>query len=369
MRKVPFFDYPKLYKSNQEKFLKIFDEVSSRGAYILQKDLVEFEESIARFCDVNHAIGVANATDALEIVFFLSGIEKGDEVIMPSHTMTASPSAVVANGGKPVLVDCGEDGLINSDLIEEKITDKTKYIMPVQLNGRTCKMEKILHLAKEYNLKIIEDSAQGLGSTYKNQQAGTFGLAGVFSFYPAKILGTFGDGGMIITNNNNLAEKIYQFRDHGRNSLDCNMWGRNSRLDNLHAAFLLFQFKDFKNTIKRRRKIASIYFEMLKDCDDIKMPIFNDDSDHFDTFQNFEVLVKNRDKLKEHLSKNNIGTIIQWGGKAIHQFDSLGLTNFVLPNTDNYFKECLLLPMNLFITDSDVKYVAKTIKNFYQDNV
>ena len=249
MRKVPFFDYPKLYTSNKKDFLRIFDEVSSRGAYILQKDVVDFEKSIADFCNVKHAIGVANATDALEIAFHLSGIKKGDEVIMPSHTMTASPSAVVANGGVPILIDCNEDGLINPDLIEKNITNKTKYIMPVQLNGRTCKMEKILALSKKYNLKIIEDSAQGLGSKYKNKQAGTFGLAGVFSFYPAKILGTLGDGGMIITNDDKLAEKIYQFRDHGRNNLNCDIWGRNSRLHNLHAAFLLFQFKDFNKTI------------------------------------------------------------------------------------------------------------------------
>jgi len=369
MKKVPFFDYPQLYISNQKDFLRIFDEVSSRGAYILQKEVIEFEKAIADFCNVKHAIGVANATDALEIAFFLSGIEKGDEVIMPSHTMTASPSAVVAHSGVPILVDCDEDGLINPDLIEQHITNKTKYIMPVQLNGRTCKMEKIVALSKKYNLKIIEDSAQGLGSKYKNKQAGTFGLAGVFSFYPAKILGTLGDGGMIITNDDKLAEKIYQFRDHGRKDLNCDMWGRNSRLHNLHAAFLFFQFKDFNKTVSRRREIAQIYFEELKNCDDIKLPIFSNDSDHFDTFQNFEVLANDRDSLKEYLSKNNIGSIIQWGGKAIHQFENLGLNDFLLPKTDAYFKKCLLLPMNLFLSDSDIKYIADTIKNFYKDNV
>jgi len=369
MKKVPFFDYPQLYNRNREEFIKIFDEISSRGAYILQKEVVDFENSIAEFCNVKHAIGVANATDALEIAFYLSGINSGDEVIMPSHTMTASPSAVVANRGKPVLVDCGNDGLINPDLIEEKITNKTKYIMPVQLNGRTCKMDKILDLSEKYNLTIIEDSAQGLGSTYKGKQAGTFGLAGVFSFYPAKILGTFGDGGMIITNNDKLAKEIYQFRDHGRYNLDCDMWGRNSRLHNLHAAFLLFQFKDFQNTVERRREIANIYLDILKDCNNIKLPFFANDSDHFDSFQNFEILANNRDKLRNYLSENNIGTIIQWGGKAIHQFESLGLTNSILPNTDKYFEQCLLLPMNLFLTDSDVEYVAETIKKFYKNYV
>ena len=175
------------------------------------------------------------------MAFHISGIKKGDEVILPSHTMTASPSAVIANKGIPILVDCNQEGMINPDLIEEKITKKTKYIMPVQLNGRTCKMEKIISLAEKYHLTIIEDSAQGLGSTYRGKQAGTFGLAGVFSFYPAKILGTFGDGGMIITNDDTFAEKCFKFRDHGRSNLDCEMWGRNSRLHNLHAAFLDFQ--------------------------------------------------------------------------------------------------------------------------------
>jgi len=366
MKKVPFFNYPELYNSNKKEFLKIFDEVASRGAYILQNDIVEFEKSIANYCNVKHAIGVANATDALEMAFHISGIKEGDEVILPSHTMTASPSAVIANKGIPILVDCNEEGMINPDLIEEKITQKTKYIMPVQLNGRTCKMEKIISLAEKYHLTIIEDSAQGLGSTYRGKQAGTFGLAGVFSFYPAKILGTFGDGGMIITNDDTFAEKCFKFRDHGRSNLDCEMWGRNSRLHNLHAAFLNFQFKSFNKTIQRRREVAKLYHKYLVDESNIKLPLFDDDN-HFDTFQNFEVLVNKRDQLKEFLAINNIGTIIQWGGKAIHQFERLGLNHFDLPQTDKYFENCLMLPMNLFISNDDVKYVSQKIIEFYKN--
>lgn len=364
MRKVPFFNYPELYNSNKKEFLKIFDDVSSRGAFILQKDIIEFEKSIAEYCNVKHAIGVANATDALEMAFYISGIKEGDEVILPSHTMTASPSAVIANKGVPILIDCNEEGMIDSDLIEKNITNKTKYIMPVQLNGRTCKMEKIISLAEKYNLTIIEDSAQGLGSKYKDKHAGTFGLAGVFSFYPAKILGTFGDGGMIITNDDSFAEKCFKFRDHGRSQLDCEMWGRNSRLHNLHAAFLNFQFKSFDKTLRRRREVAELYHNYLGDLKNIKLPIYDDES-HFDTFQNFEVLVEKRDELKDFLATNNIGTIIQWGGKAIHQFEKLGLTHFTLPNTEKYFQQCLLLPMNLFISDEDIKYISQKIIEFY----
>ena len=364
--KVPFFNYPKLYTSQKDKFLKVFDDVCSRGAYIMQKDLLAFEASISNFCNVKHAMGGANATDALEMALFVSGIQDGDEVIVPSHTMTATPSAIIANRGKPVLIDCGSDGLLDPDLIEKNLSDKTKYIMPVQLNGRTCKMDKIIEVAQKNNLTIIEDSAQGLGSTYKGKQAGTFGLAGVFSFYPAKILGTLGDGGMIITDDDDFANKIFQFRDHGRDNLDCNMWGRNSRLDNLHAAFLLFQFQDFKKTVDRRREIANMYLDALGNIDGLCLPFFEKDTDHFDTFQNFEILSDSRDKLKAYLADNGIGTIIQWGGKAIHQFDKLGLCEFDVPVTDKYFEQCLLLPMNTLLEDDEISYVIKKIKTFYE---
>ncbi len=364
--KVPFFDYPQLYSLNKNKFIEIFDDVSSRGAFIMQNDLKEFENRIAKYCNVKYAIGVANATDALEISFKLLGLKKGDEVVFPSHTMLASPSSVIINSGVPVPCECNEEGLIDIESLRNSITKKTKFIMPVQLNGRTCKMDPILEIAKQYELKIVEDSAQGLGSRYKGKMAGTFGDAGVYSFYPAKILGTLGDGGMIITDNENFYHEALSFRDHGRKTnSEETIWGRNSRLHNLHAAFLNFQFDYFEKTIEKRRKIAYTYKKWLSNIEEIKLPVYDDD-DHYDTYQNFEILCDSRDQLKKHLANKNIGTLIQWGGKAVHQFKNLGFSKYNLPNTDKYFERCLLIPMNVFLSDNQVEHVCKSIIEFYK---
>ena len=228
-------------------------------------------------------------------------------------------------------------------------------------------MDSINEIANKHNLLIIEDSAQGLGSLYKGKMAGTFGLAGTYSFYPAKVLGCYGDGGAVVTNDDNIAEKVKLFRDHGRDENgEFQTWGFNSRLDNLQAAILLEKFKTFNDDITKRRHLAQIYNSEINQGDHIVLPPPpEDNSINFDTYQNYELRAKNRDKLKMFLSDNEISTIIQWGGKAIHQIEKLGLTYFELPYTDHFFTECLMLPMNTSLTDKDVVYISKKINEFY----
>ena len=201
----------------EKEFLRVIKDVLSRGAYILQRDGAEFEKNIREYLGVKHALGVANCTDALILALRAAGIKPGDEVILPSHTFVATAAAIHFAGGTPVPVECLDDHLIDPDSIKKAVTKKTKAIMPVQLNGRTCKMDSVKAVADEYGLAIVEDSAQGLGSRYKGKFAGTFGLVGTFSFYPAKILGCFGDGGMIVTNDDRVAEEVEMARVHGRN--------------------------------------------------------------------------------------------------------------------------------------------------------
>ncbi len=365
-RTVPYFSYPQAFAMHEEEYVRIFRDVMRRGAFIMQRDLEEFEASIAAYLGVGHGIGVGNATDALEILMAAKGIGPGDEVIFPSHTMVASPGSVVAVGGTPVPVDCGADHLMDPEAIEPAITSRTKAILPVQLNGRTCQMDRIREIADKYGLMIIEDSAQGLGSQYKGRFAGTFGVGGVFSFYPAKILGCMGDGGMIVTNDAELAEVCFSVRDHGRGeTTDVARWGRNSRLDNLQAAFLLWQFQDYQGIIDRRRALAAMYQERLGDVPDLLLPPAPDsDPDHYDTFQNYEIEAERRDDLREYLRAHGVGTLIQWGGKAVHQFPALGFT-VSLPNTERLFERCLMLPMNITLSDDDVDYVADCVRRFY----
>ena len=214
---IPFFPYSKLYSLDREAYLDTFDNVCSRGAFILQKDLEDFERSICEFTGSKYCYGVANGTDALILGLKAAGIGANDEVILPSHTYIASAAAVHLVGAKPILAECGDDGMLDVGDIEHRITEKTKAIMPVHINGRTCNMHQILSIANKYNLLVVEDAAQALGSKFDNKCAGTFGLFGTISLYPAKLLGCFGDGGLILTNDDDFAKKLFLLRDHGRN--------------------------------------------------------------------------------------------------------------------------------------------------------
>ena len=366
--KIPFFDYKSLFKQNEDNFLEIFSKIGERGAYIMQNDLSDFESNIEKYTGIKYAIGVANATDAMQLLLKAGGIGPGDEVIFSSHTFIATASAIKSTGSTPIPVESGADHLIDPKAIKKAITSKTKAILPTQLNGRIANMDEILAIAKEYGLQIYEDSAQALGAKYKNQSAGSFGLGGCISFYPAKTLGCFGDGGMVLTNNKDIYHKIKLMRDHGR-GIDGNVsiWGFNSRLDNLQAAILNFFLKSFDKTIERRRYIADLYHEQLKDIDSLHLPpSTNSDQNHFDTYQNYEIETIKRDQLKKYLAEKGIGTIIQWGGKAVHEFKDLGF-NQSLPFTEKIMKNSLMLPLNMSVRDEEIKYICKSIRNFFNE--
>ena len=364
-KKIPFFDYPQAYLSDRDDVLKIIDSVSSKGSFILQSELEIFEKSLAEFSNSAFALGVGNATDGLELAWMSVNLQEGDEVIISSHTMLATASAIKLSGGTPVPVDIGDDGLIDVNSIESAITSKTKGISPTHLNGRTCDMDSITRIAEKYDLVIIEDAAQALGSTFKGKQAGTFGYASAISFYPAKVLGCLGDGGAILTNSQSTYSKLKMMRDHGRNENgEVEMWGRNSRLDNIQAAILDFRLASYQEVIKRRREIASIYHDELQNVNELYLPPPPSGGNNFDIFQNYEIQAELRDKLKLHLANDGIGTLIQWGGKAVHHMSNLGFDQNLL-KTDLFFQRCIMLPMNMFISNDDVQYICKSIKKFY----
>jgi dTDP-4-amino-4,6-dideoxygalactose transaminase len=365
-RAVPFFNYQGAFASRLDEFMNVVRDVVSRGAFIQQRDLIDFETHLADYLGVRHAIGVGNATDGLIMAFRAAGVGPGDEVIFPSHTMVASPAAAAHVGATPVPVDCGDDHLIDPDAIEAAVTPRTRAILPVHLNGRTCDMDRVRLTAERHGLLIIEDAAQALGSKFNDRYAGTFGIAAAFSFYPAKILGCFGDGGAVVTNDDEVARRIRLLRDHGRNeSGNVEMWGLNSRLDNLQAAILDLQFNDYQSIIDRRRHIAATYDELLRNTSELRLPPApNTYSLHFDVYQNYEIEADRRDELREFLKQHAIGTLIQWGGKAVHQFPGLGF-QVSLPRTEALFQRCLMLPMNMMVADDDVDYVCSKIREFY----
>ena len=207
VRTVPFFNYPTLFRKREDDFIDIFLDVGRRGAYIRQRDLGEFESSLASFLGANYVLGVGNATDGLQVALCAAGIMPGDEVILSSHTMIATASAIHFNGAKPVPVECGPDHLIDPNAVEAAVSSKTKAIVPTQLNGRTANMDALGVVARKHNLIIVEDAAQALGSRFRGKCAGTFGEASVISFYPAKVLGCLGDGGAVVSHDEAVFRK------------------------------------------------------------------------------------------------------------------------------------------------------------------
>lgn len=366
-RSIPFFDYPYLFLSEEKELVAIFRDVGRRGAFIQQEDVTQFERNLGAFVGAKHAIGVANATDALIIALRAAGIGSGDEVIFSSHTMVATAAAIHFAGAVPVPVECGPDHLIDPVDVERAITARTRAILPTQLNGRTADMDRLGAIATNHGLAIIEDAAQALGSRFKGKCAGTFGAASAVSFFPAKVLGCLGDGGAVFTNDANIAERVAQLHDHGRGGDgEIVSWGLNSRLDNLQAAILDYRLRNYAQVINRRRTLARIYRERLSPLEDLVLPPGPDgDPDHFDVFQNYEVQAMRRDDLRVSLRAKGIGTIMQWGGKAAHQWEGLRF-NVSLPFTENLFERLLLLPLNLSLTDDDVHQVCDAIESFYR---
>lgn len=367
MRNIPFFDYKIFTERYRGVLINTLQDVLDRGAFILQKDLEDFENKIAKYLNVKHAIGVANCTDGLMLALRAIGIKEGDEVILPSHTFIATAASVHFLGATPILVDCSRDHMMDPEAFEKAITKRTRAVMPVQLNGRTCNMGRVMSIANKHGILVVEDAAQALGSRFKEKYAGTFGVVGAISFYPAKILGCLGDGGIVVTNDDEIADRVFALHEHGRNKSGKMVgWGFNSRLDNLQAAFLNAIFQEYNFIVERRRHIASLYQENLYSIKEIFLPPAPDsDPDHYDVYQNYEIEAEERDGLQDYLKLSGIGTIRQWGGVAVHQQEHLNFS-VELPHTEKMMAKELLLPINMTITDGEIGYVCNRIKQFYK---
>ena len=365
-REIPFFDYPALFAEIEQEVMATVRDVLARGAYIMQRDLLDFEAELASYLGVKHVIGVADGTMGLLLPLMTLNLKAGDEVLLPSHTFAASAAAIHHAGAVPVPVDCGRDHLIDAASAARAVTSRTRGIMPVQLNGRTADMDVLLELAAQHKLFIVEDSCQALGSRFKGRFAGTFGIAGSISFYPSKTLGCFGDGGAIITNDDAVAEEVRILRDHGRGpDGEIWRWGYNSRLDNVQAAILRIKLRKYAQYVSRRRELAAIYEARLRGLRQLLLPPAPDSSkDHFDVFQNYEIEADKRDQLRAHLEAHGVRTILQWGGKTLHQFSRLGL-RATLPYTDRMVTRFMMLPMNTALSNADVYYICDCIEEFY----
>ncbi|MDP2663933.1 MAG: DegT/DnrJ/EryC1/StrS family aminotransferase [bacterium] len=364
--KVPFVNIPKHYQELKEEILKMIDDVLSRGDLILRKDVEEFEKKITDFIGTKYAVGLNSGTDTMFLSLKALGIGPGDEVITVSHTFVASIAVVVQAGATPVLIDVKEDFTMDPDKLEAAVTEKTKVIIPVHLNGRVCEMDRIMEIANKHNLVVIEDAAQALGSKYNNKMAGSFGKVGSFSLYPFKVLGCFGDGGILTTDNEELAKKVRLLRDHGQKTkTEIVCFGFNSRLDNIQAAFLNLKFKYLHQYIEKRREIASLYDKGLKGVGGIELPPAPDsDEKHFDNFQNYVLKAEKRDDLYGFLKEKGVETLIK-DSVANHKQPGLGLSHFSLPYSEELADRVISLPMCPELTNEQVEYVIDSVKEFY----
>ena len=366
MYKVPFVNYPEHYRRIWDEVMESIEEVLSKGDLILRDQLRQFEGNIASFVGVKYAVGVNSGTDALLFSLKAANICPGDEVITVAHTFVATVSVIVQCGAKPILVDIGEDMNMDIEQAAKAITPKTKAIVPVYLNGRMCEMEKLMQIANEHDLLVIEDAAQALGAKFEGKMAGSFGLTGCFSFYPAKMLGAAGDGGLAVTDDEEIAEKIRLLRDHGyqRSTGDILYYGYNSRLDNLQAAILDVKLKHLPEWIERRRELASLYQQRLSDLQELKLPPLSNDR-FFDVYQNYVIRSKERDGLVEHLRESGIEILISWP-EPMHHHEVLGLKHFHLPMTKRISNEVLSLPMYPELSDENLEFVIEAVHKFYK---
>jgi len=361
---IKFLD---LHKIN-ERFRRELDDAAMRvldsGWYLLGGELERFETDFAAYCGVKHCIGVANGLDALSLIIKAYGFGSGDEIIVPANTYIASILAISANGCMPVLVEPDwETRLIDVDRIEAEITSKTKAIMVVHLYGRAVEMEKVWEIARKYNLKIIEDSAQAHGAKYKGLRCGNLGDASGFSFYPGKNLGCMGDGGAVTTNDDELATKIRAIRNYGSDYKYHHIYrGTNSRLDEVQAAWLGVKLPHLDEDNAKRRFIAERYIR------EIKNPIIGLPSlptvpeEH--VWHVFAVTCSERDRLQKYLEDNGIQTNIHYPIPPHKQGAYVEFDNLKLPITERLHNEILSLPMSPVLTDEEVNIVIDIINRF-----
>jgi dTDP-4-amino-4,6-dideoxygalactose transaminase len=367
MSKVPFVGYKLQYQNLKTEIDNAMQDVLARGDLIMRTDNDEFEAKLAEFVGTKYAIGLNSGTDALFLSLLALGIGKGDEVITVSHTFVASIAVIVQAGATPILIEVGEDFEMDASKLEAAITEKTKAIIPVHYNGRMADMDKIMEIAKKHNLYVIEDAAQGLGSCLNGKKAGSIGTTGCYSFYPAKILGCFGDGGALTTNDETIIEKIKLLRDHGQKTkteLVCFGW--NSRLDNLQAAVLNVKMKYLPGWLERRRAIAKMYNEGLADVVQVKTPFGFESENRYDVFQNYVLRAERRDGLYNFLKEQEIETLIK-DPVANHMQAGLNLSHFDLPFSSQLAKEVISLPMYPELNDEQINLVIEKVKEFYKN--
>ena len=372
--KINFYESQREYKEKKDEFDKAIKNIIDSGAFILGNEVKSFEEEIKEFTGAKHAIGVASGTDALVIASDILGFGNNKEIVTTPFTFLASTSCLAKHGGRPVFVDIDEESCgMDVSQLKAAINDNTAGILPIHLFNQMCDMDSIMKIAKEHDLKVLEDAAEAFGMRWQMQgeesyrHAGTIGDMGVFSFFPTKTLGGYGDGGMIVTNSDELADMCRMFRVHGASKkYHYDYIGYNSRLDAMQAAILRVKLKYINNAIENRGRIASRYTEKLKGLEGVKVQGIKSGNQH-NVYYVFNIFAENRDGLAEHLKSKGVATSIYYP-KPLHLqkcFEYLGYKEGQFPVTEKMCEQILALPIYPELTNEEVEYICECIKEFY----
>lgn len=358
---VLFADLKKEYLSISEELNFNIQRVLNSGFYVLGEEVKKFEEDFSKYTGTNYAVGVNSGSDALFLALKSIGIGKCDEVITVSHTFISTVDAIIRNGAKPVFVDISLDTYcMDVSKIEEKITEKTKAILPVHLYGHPADMDPICKLKEDYGLYVIEDACQAHGAEYNGKKAGSIGDMGCFSFYPTKNLGAYGDGGAVVTDNEEIKEKLIQMRNYGQSEkYRHDFVGVNSRLDELQAVILQTKLKHLDGWIESRRKNAEIYTELLQDSD-IITPVEKLFAKH--AYHLYVIRSRNRDYLKKKLLKNYIHPQIHYPVPVHKQKAYSNWNGLNLGATDQVCSEILSLPLHPWMGYEEISKVTNCLK-------
>lgn len=385
---VPLLDLKRQYQSLKNELDEAILNVAESQLLILGKEVEKLETAVADYCAVEHAVGVSSGTDALLMALMSIDIKPGDEIILPSYTFFATAGVVARLNAIPVFVDVDRTTFnINPGVVEKKINKRTKAIIPVHLFGQSCYMNELLHLSKKYSIPIIEDAAQAIGAQYKNgKKVGSMGTIGCFSFYPTKNLGAFGDGGIITTNDNELADKLRQMRNHGMHPKYYHSFiGGNFRLDAIQAAVLNVKLKYLDEWHESRRKNAQFYDSLfiesglsqntgIIDFDNnnfvlLPHPVFKHyDLKNYHIYNQYVICVQDRDELRQYLAEKGIGTEIYYPLPVHRQqcFKYLNADDSEFSVSDFLARHSLALPIYPELTVEEMSYVVQNIGNYYR---
>ncbi|MBE7092660.1 MAG: DegT/DnrJ/EryC1/StrS family aminotransferase [Clostridiales bacterium] len=360
---IPFSTFDRMHADIRTEMLDKFTKMCDRGWFIQGSEYESFEKEFATYCDAKHCIGVGNGLDAIYLVLLALGIGRGDEVIIPSNTFIATALAVSYTGATPVLVDPDEITYnMCSKGLSEALTDKTKAIIPVHLYGQAAEMDEIMDFANKHNLFVVEDCAQAHGALYKGKKVGTFGVAGCFSFYPGKNLGALGDGGAVVSNSDEIAQKVRTIANYGSKEKYNHVYmGTNSRLDEVQAGLLRIKLQHLDEYNADRNRIANRYLEGIKNSK-IKLPVIGKDRTHI--WHIFAIMTSCRDELEKYLLDKGIGVAKHYPIAIPDQkaYASLNLPH--MPLASEIAATELSLPLFVGMTDEEIDYVIDAINNF-----